>query len=272
MEKDYLTGCLSRAALYPFLEKMICEADTHNQILSVVLIDLDKFKKFNDRFGHLFGDNILKYASSTLRLTLGTEIPIFRYGGDEFVVVFIGKTKKEAIQLTRLCNYNMKNRHFLYKADLYRITISCGIASFPNDGKTNEELFDRADKAMYFSKHYGGNLSTEASKIVYLRLRNALLIFASACIIFASLFVINTFIYKGSVNDVIARIRNLKITAEPRRFAAVTLKNGSVIKGYILDETGETVVMTFELKRRNVNTFTLKRSEITEMKYGVKQL
>jgi len=272
MEKDYLTGCYSRGSLYPFLEKMICEANAHNQILSVALIDLDKFKRFNDKFGHLFGDNILKYASSTLRLTLGAEIPIFRYGGDEFVVVFIGKAKKEVVQLTRLCNYNVKNRRFLYKADLYRMTISCGIASLPDDGKTEEELFNKADKAMYFSKHYGGNLSTEASKIRYLKLRNALLVFASACILFASLFIINTYIYRGSVNDIIARIRNLRITAEPRRFAAVTLKNGSIIKGYILDETSEIVVMTFELKRRNANTFTLKKSEITEMKYGVKQL
>lgn len=82
VQKDYLTGFFLRESLNTFLEKLISYSTVNKERFSLVLIDLDKFKKFNDTYGHSFGDEILKYVASMLRLSF-PENPFyfFRYGG-----------------------------------------------------------------------------------------------------------------------------------------------------------------------------------------------
>lgn len=127
--KDFLTGFFSRDSLGGFLENIIIESNLKKKIFTIALIDLDRFKRFNDKFGHAFGDEVLKYATSTLRLTFHNEqCYLFRFGGDEFIAVFPDKEPQEILRLFKRCNYNMLHRHFLYANKLYKVTISCGIA------------------------------------------------------------------------------------------------------------------------------------------------
>ena len=110
---DFLTGFFMRESFGPFLEKAIREANAAKGVITVALVDLDKFKKYNDKFGHDFGDEILKYAASTIRLTMDeNQTYFFRYGGDEFIVVFVGKTPKEVYHLLRTCRNNLLKRPF----------------------------------------------------------------------------------------------------------------------------------------------------------------
>ncbi|MDD5255162.1 MAG: GGDEF domain-containing protein, partial [Candidatus Omnitrophica bacterium] len=79
---DFLTGFSLRDSLYPTLEKLMLEFQAQKKPFSLALLDLDRFKKFNDKFGHDFGDEILRYASSTLRMTVSeVQSLLFRYGG-----------------------------------------------------------------------------------------------------------------------------------------------------------------------------------------------
>ena len=172
LRRDGLTGFFVREELVLFLARLMAGAGEGEKGFSIALIDIDHFKKFNDKHGHLFGDEILKYATSTLRLTFYEgQCSFFRYGGDEFIAVFPGKDPKEAQGLIRQCHTNLFRRPCLSGNKLYRVMISCGIAGFPSDAKTPEELIQKADEAMYFSKRNGRNTTTVLGKIPYLRLR-----------------------------------------------------------------------------------------------------
>ncbi len=165
-KRDHLTNCFVKEELKPFLNKLLFESGAYKKPLAILVIDVDKFKSFNDKYGHLCGDEVLKYFSSTLRLSLeDVENAPFRFGGDEFVIVFPGKNSKEAYPFAIKIMKNMKSRHFLLKGRQLRLSFSGGIASFPTDAKTLDELFEKADKAMYASKKRGHGKTTQFSKI-----------------------------------------------------------------------------------------------------------
>ena len=115
-KRDFLTNCFTKEELKPFLDKVLFESGAYKKPFSILVIDVDKFKSFNDKYGHLCGDEVLKYFSSTLRLSLeGVQNMPFRFGGDEFVIVFPGATAVETyLHAVRIIK-NVKSRHFLLK-------------------------------------------------------------------------------------------------------------------------------------------------------------
>lgn len=267
-QKDYLTGFSSREVLYSHLERYMMDALSRKKIFTVALIDLDRFKKFNDKFGHLFGDEVLKYAASTLRLTLrGTQCYFFRYGGDEFVLLFPDKEPKEVFRLLRGCTHNFRYRPFLFNNKFYKVTFSSGIASFPTDEKTLEKLLLKADEAMYFSKSYGHNLITLAGKMKYLKLRNILLILGTLCIIALSLFVSYQFIFKDALSSTFRKIGSVQITTKPRDLDIIILKTGEVYEGRVLEETEDRVVFNLYLQQGEGHV-VFKKSELSSISYG----
>lgn len=266
--KDFLTGFFSRESLNLFLENFIREATVNKKSFSVGLIDLDHFKKFNDKYGHLFGDEVLKYAVSTIRLTFQEcECHFFRYGGDEFILIFLDKDPKEAARLLRQYTHNLRHRPFLINNKFYKITASCGIAGFPADGEKPEALIHKADEAMYFSKCHGRNLVTLAGKIKYLRLRNVLLIVGSACLIFLIAFFSYKLMFKDVVRSAFRKFRSTRIITKPKELDMVILKNGDVYEGRILEETGDRVILSLYLTEGE-GTVVFKKSELSAIKYG----
>jgi len=270
--KDFLTGFFQRDSLKPYLEKLILDTTLKKKWFSLALIDLDRFKRFNDKYGHPFGDEILKYAVSTLRLTFqGLQCYFFRYGGDEFVVVFPEKESKEALNLLRRCTYNLRHRLFLYKNKFYKITFSIGIACFPSDGKTQEGLLKKADDAMYFSKNYGRNLVTLAGRIKYLKIRNVFIILGSIFIVALSLFISYQFIFKDALKYTFRKIESMKIiTKKPVDLDTVVLKSGEIFEGKVLEETNDRVVFNLYLQRGE-GTVVFKKEELSSIKYGGQQ-
>lgn len=270
-QKDYLTGFYLRGSLSALLEKLVVDARLNKKDFSIVLVDLDHFKKFNDKFGHPFGDEILKYAASVLRLTFytGTRY-LFRYGGDEFIIVLPERDQKEAFHLLRQCTYNIIHRPFLFKNKFYRITISCGIASFPYDGDRPEKLIYNADKAMYFSKRHGHNFITLAGKIGYLRLRNFFLMLGSTCILLWFLFVIYDVFLKNIIEPKIRQIKYIGIVTEPRDVDSIILKTGIIFKGHIVEETEDKVILKLYLDEGE-GLCVFDRSEIMKIRYGPRE-
>jgi diguanylate cyclase (GGDEF)-like protein len=266
-QKDYLTGFFLRDTLYIFLKELISDAGLSKKCFSILLIDLDHFKKYNDKFGHLFGDEILEYVSDTFPLFF-SKTNCFRYGGDEFVVILKDKDSKEAFRLAMDLKRHMNERPFLFEGKSYndfKIGFSCGIASFPSDGHTAAELLKKADETMYFSKRHGRNLITIAGRMRYLKFRNTLLIFIGTCLIFVALSSLYLSPFKEPIRRIVQGLRGIRITAGEEDLDIVTLKNGNVLRGEILEETGQKLVLKIRL-RGGAGSVILQKSEITDIK------
>ncbi|MBL7157809.1 MAG: GGDEF domain-containing protein [Candidatus Omnitrophica bacterium] len=244
MQRDELTGAYLRSSLGPFLRHLLTDAKTKNRIFSVVLMDVDRFKKFNDKFSHSFGDLILKYLASTLHLSLQPiEDNVFRYGGDEFVVVFPDKEPEEVYKSLQHFDYILANRPFLYNNRLFRISVSCGIASFPSDGQEIEVLIEKSDKAMYFSKRQGHGLITHVGKIPYIKMRKSIAIAMSVLAILLASCILYSFFFGPYVESIRNKLSKIKIITGPRNVDEVILKNGRRFEGYIVDETDDEIIM-----------------------------
>ncbi|UCG35646.1 MAG: GGDEF domain-containing protein [Candidatus Omnitrophota bacterium] len=263
--KDFLTGFYSREALSPFLTKLMSDGIIDQKRFSLALVDLDRFKKFNDKYGHLFGDEVLKYTAGTMRLTFH-ENPsfLFRFGGDEFIGVFPDKSPPETLHLLRKCNYNLYHRPFLFKGKFYRISLSCGVAGFPADAKDAKDLIHRADKAMYTAKRYGRSLVALAGKKNYsMRLRH---LFARLKTILIAILIAFMF-YHFALGKLSKLVGSAARYTMPGNLDEIMLVDGRVYQGYILEETRDRLVLDLYL-----STVLFNKSEIAKIKYHQENL
>lgn len=270
-QKDFLTGFYTREHMASVFEKRIVEANLHNERFSILLIDIDHFKKINDKYGHLWGDEFLKYVSSTLRLTLEDKGLIFRYGGDEFVVLFSTPDPKEAFALARQFNVVMKNRPFLFNGRLFKITLSCGLATYPDDAKKPQELLKAADKALYFSKRFGRNTTTRADRIAAQKFKMISLVVLEACFIGALVFFINVYLFKGVIQRAVSRlpIRTLFPTGVAAE-TTIVLKSGDVILGRIVAEDRDKLVVEVSLGQGSC-TMNIEKTLVQSITYNKAQ-
>jgi diguanylate cyclase (GGDEF)-like protein len=154
---DGLTHVYTRRYMLERFQEELRRCIAKGMKISFLMIDVDHFKSFNDHYGHLTGDHILREMSRMIKENI-REIDIAgRYGGEEFCVV-MPDTPKDGAHLAaeRIRCAIEKNVIKAYDTSL-NITVSVGAATFPDDGKTIEELIDRADKALYRAKSEGRN-------------------------------------------------------------------------------------------------------------------
>ena len=169
---DSLTKLANRFQMSEWLEKILNAPREDNRLCSVFLLDLDRFKQVNDFMGHPAGDALLKQVSERLSSTVGQAGRVGRLGGDEFQVILPGRVPQE--DLGHLGQRIIDNLSQPYSVDGQRVTIgaSVGIAVYPSDGKTSEELIRNADLALYAAKDggrgryhfYAGDLHSEAQE------------------------------------------------------------------------------------------------------------
>jgi len=157
--EDPLTGAVNRRILEEEIQKEISRAKRYKEKFSILFLDLDHFKEFNDNFGHPQGDKALKTFSKIIRKTLRKGDEFGRYGGDEFISVLYKTGTSTAREVAeRLVKVVGQNK------DLPDLTISVGIAVFPQDGNDLTKLVHNADNACYRAKNNGGNRVEFASK------------------------------------------------------------------------------------------------------------
>jgi diguanylate cyclase (GGDEF)-like protein/PAS domain S-box-containing protein len=181
---DYLTGLPNQRLLYKTLEQELIISKTLHQQLTVMLIDLDRFKYINDSLGHSIGDELLKKVSKRLSMCLRDNDVLVRIGGDEFALLLpnTGNTT-QVIDYAKTLIEALDSPFFIGKYELF-INASIGISTFPNDGEDSESLIKHADSALYKAKAKGKNtyqiftssMNTESYKLFTLEsdLRKAL--------------------------------------------------------------------------------------------------
>ncbi|KRQ87260.1 Diguanylate cyclase DosC [Caloramator mitchellensis] len=151
---DKLTRAYTRKFFDDAIEEHIQNAENSNGYFSIIMIDIDNFKKLNDKFGHQTGDKILKQLGNVVRETIRKNDLFCRYGGEEFIIILPDTKKNEAYILAERIRNKIENTVMLFNKS---ITVSMGVSTFPEDAEWKDELIEKADKALYAAKENGKN-------------------------------------------------------------------------------------------------------------------
>lgn len=125
--------------------------------MSVLLMDLDHFKKINDRFGHVIGDQILIQSSRMINRFCPKSGYAIRYGGEEFALLLPGTAKQEAVSIAENIRKSFIQKKTVIRRELIRLSLSIGVSSFPDDSKEPHGLVRVADERLYSAKKAGRN-------------------------------------------------------------------------------------------------------------------
>jgi diguanylate cyclase (GGDEF)-like protein len=158
-QKDDLTGLFSRRAFMEHFSMALSrsKASPQETPLSLALMDVDNFNQINQQYGHVTGDNLLVVVGEVIQADAGEQAVAGRYGGDEFVVVFPGEEREQAFLKLEKIRQELSQRQLVSPdgKNIPGIFISGGLASFPMDGRSENELFRKADHALYRAKTSG---------------------------------------------------------------------------------------------------------------------
>lgn len=156
---DGLTGLCNHRFFYHRLKQEIASAGRYRDKLSVVMMDIDFFKKVNDTYGHKAGDRILIGVASILQNACRESDLVARYGGEEFALILPRTPKERAMTIADRIRERVNKREFCINNEGLKISVSmsAGISEYPYDGQSCNELVERSDEALYYAKHSGRN-------------------------------------------------------------------------------------------------------------------
>ncbi len=161
---DELTGIFNRRYFNQRYNRELGRARRYKRALSILMIDIDHFKQFNDTHGHLMGDEVLRKMSRVFESNLRKADIFCRYGGEEFVVILPEINLQQAMLVGEKLRRTMETFRFVDKRKMdKKITISVGVASYPENECNSEEILNKADKALYQAKQQGRNRVIAAS-------------------------------------------------------------------------------------------------------------
>jgi len=152
---DDLTGIMNRRIFDMELKRDFINAKRYNKPLSLITIDLDKFKEINDKHGHFFGDLVLKMFAKEVTSTLREGDVFSRWGGDEFCIILHETNGKNAMKVAEKIRFVVKNIHIKTDNAPIYFTVSLGVTELHADDSDPMVLIDRADKALYEAKEGG---------------------------------------------------------------------------------------------------------------------
>ncbi|WP_137820515.1 histidine kinase N-terminal 7TM domain-containing protein [Pseudomonas sp. 2FG] len=154
---DPLTGLYNRRYLDEFFARELARAQREQMPIALALIDLDHFKRLNDTHGHLVGDDVLKVVAQHLTDSLRSSDAVFRIGGEEFLLILPGAGVQEAQQRLALICRQLAGSPLPTRSGPQTVTLSAGLAFWPAQGQTLDELMQAADAALYEAKRSGRN-------------------------------------------------------------------------------------------------------------------
>lgn len=153
---DMLTGALNRQGMADVVAKEMARSDRAGTPICMALLDIDDFKRLNDRLGHMSGDAALQHLARVAKSSLRPHDSVARFGGEEFVVIMPDTTIHDALEVLTRLQRELSKQLFLEGAEHILITFSAGVVQV-QPGEALEQVIDRADKAMYSAKRAGKN-------------------------------------------------------------------------------------------------------------------
>ncbi len=154
---DALTGALNIKMYHEYMDYMFEKKRENKSIkMQLAVVDIDNFKNINDTYGHSIGDLILKRIANVLMISVNDEDYVIRYGGEEFVIIFMDKSFSESYKLAEACRIAVQD-YFHEEVGAHNpVTVSMGLENF-NNASNKEELFRKADELLYLAKRNGKN-------------------------------------------------------------------------------------------------------------------
>ncbi|HDS09037.1 MAG TPA: diguanylate cyclase [Firmicutes bacterium] len=162
--RDSLTRLFNHRRFYTLLKENIDYAKENNSKVSIIMMDIDYFKKYNDTFGHVEGDQVLREIASLILSNIRNIDYASRYGGEEFAVILPNVSGKDAVEIAKRIRLSVQEHAFKKTSEMTwgRLTISGGVATFPDNADSIMELVRLADDALYRSKKAGRNTVRKA--------------------------------------------------------------------------------------------------------------
>ena len=153
---DDVTGLYNQRRLFKDIDINITQAQRVNGCFSLIFVDVDKFKNVNDEYGHIIGSKLLIQIAGVIRQVIRETDYIYRYGGDEFVIILPSVRARDAKRIGERLLERMKDQDFVAGSDQkFKLALSLGIAEYPRDAQSREEILGMADKMMYEAKRAG---------------------------------------------------------------------------------------------------------------------
>ena len=155
LQIDPMTGLYNKNALFDKLKKFIKKKEKKQQISYLAMLDLDYFKRVNDTYGHVSGDAVICRLASLIKKYMNADIEGFRFGGEEFILLFQNNVKENVLfTIEQICK-EMRESEFEFDLSL-RVTLSVGIAEYEQE-MSHEMWIQKADEALYYAKNNGRN-------------------------------------------------------------------------------------------------------------------
>ena len=155
---DGLTELYNHRYFQEQMQRLVSHANRYETIFSLIIIDIDFFKKFNDNFGHQSGDAVLRQVAFELKKNVRATDIVCRYGGEEMSIILPNTKYEEAVQIAqKLCSIVSSKKMKLSNGRESNVTISLGVSTFGEDGVTPSEIIESADKRLYNAKENGRN-------------------------------------------------------------------------------------------------------------------
>jgi diguanylate cyclase (GGDEF)-like protein len=168
---DFLTKIGNREAFDRTFGEVFTEFSKNDRKLTFVMFDIDNFKKFNDTYGHLLGDRVLRDVSSNVNGFLkdhSTEGQFFRLGGEEFGIIFRNKTSNEVIPIMKEVSDLVNNMGIEYGDEILKISLSMGLSALDSKDSSDTNFYARVDSYLYNSKENGKKALTAEGELIKL--------------------------------------------------------------------------------------------------------
>ena len=161
---DGLTGLVNHRTFQERFSAMLGRADRHKFPVSLILTDIDHFKKVNDTYGHPAGDEVLRRVAAILKASARKIDIVARYGGEEFAIVLEATDRAGARQLAERIRIEVAQQNFQSGKGPFKATLSLGVASYPEDARAKADLIAQADQSLYAAKHGGRNRTVQRKR------------------------------------------------------------------------------------------------------------
>ena len=155
--KDSLSGAYTHGYFQEHLGESVTKAKYANQSLSMMILDVDFFKKVNDSYGHPQGDALLRQLYGVIQSVVRPSDVVCRYGGDEFTVTMLNTNRIGGVMIAERIREAVEEYEIVLGSQIVHITISGGVASYPEDADVKKQLVEKSDAALYEAKHKGRN-------------------------------------------------------------------------------------------------------------------